>query len=50
MTTYAITFLLTTPATEREAEAFASELVSEGREHLREGEALELERVAPAPA
>jgi len=49
MKTYAMTFLLTTPASEREVETLAGELVADGRAHLRDGEELELAGVEPAP-
>jgi hypothetical protein len=50
MKTYAITFLLTTTAPEREVERLAAELAEDARAHLRDGERFELEGVAPAPA
>jgi hypothetical protein len=42
MKTSAITFLLTTPAPEREVERFAAELAEGARTHLRPGEELAL--------
>ena len=50
MKTYAVTFLLATPAPEREVERLAAELAEDARAHLRDGEHLELEAVVPAPA
>jgi hypothetical protein len=47
-TTYIISFSLTTPATEREAEELAAELAADARAHLRDGEELELAGVEPA--
>jgi len=47
-TTYIISFSLTTAAPEREAEAFAAELVADARARLRDGERLELAGVEPA--
>jgi hypothetical protein len=46
MKIYAITFVLTTPALEREVERLAAELAEDAREHLRDGERLELQGVA----
>ena len=48
-TTYIISFNLTTDDPEHEAEAFAAELVADGRAHLRDGERLELAGVERAP-
>jgi hypothetical protein len=49
MQTYAMTFLLTTPAAEREAEDLAAELAEDARTHLRDGERLDLAGVEPTP-
>ena len=46
MKTQAITFLLTTSAPEREVECLAAEIAEDAREHLRDGEHLELDGVA----
>jgi hypothetical protein len=49
MKTYAITFLLTTPAPEQEVERLAAELAEDARIHLRDGERLELAGVETGP-
>jgi hypothetical protein len=44
---FALMLTLSTPASEVEVEDFAAQLVAEVREHLLEGERIDLEAVAP---